>query len=415
MANNTLTSSIIAAEALMILENELGWLETIHRSLEDEWDQRVNGYKPGATITIRRPADFTVRDGATMQVQDAIEGSIPVTIDKQKGVDFQFTSQEMTMEMTGKNGLSERVIKPAMISLVSEITRDVMSTMYKGIYNWVGTPGQLINSYSDFMKGPERLNYMSVPMDRRSGVLSPGDHAALLGSQTALYIQDAAKGAYRDAQLGRLSGVDTYMSQVVPTHTCGTRDNTTPLVKGASQNVTWTSVKTTWQQTLDTDGWDNSVTLKAGDVFTIDSVYMVNARTKATTAILQQFVVLEDVTAHASGGTTTLTISPPIITSGPHQTVSAAPANDAAITVMGTASANYDQNMIYHKNTMALCMVPMELPSGAVNPSRKSHNGFSVRVIPVYDGTNDNNKWRLDVLYGRKVIDPRLATRISGT
>jgi len=38
-----------------------------------------------------------------------------------------------------------------------------------------------------------------------------------------------------------------------------------------------------------------------------------------------------------------------------------------------------------------------------------------VRVIPVYDGTNDVSKWRLDVLYGRKLIDPRLITRLSGT
>jgi hypothetical protein len=44
-------------------------------------------------------------------------------------------------------------------------------------------------------------------------------------------------------------------------------------------------------------------------------------------------------------------------------------------------------------------------------PTRAS----GVRVIPVYDGVNDISKWRLDVLYGRKLIDPRLATRFSGT
>ena len=37
------------------------------------------------------------------------------------------------------------------------------------------------------------------------------------------------------------------------------------------------------------------------------------------------------------------------------------------------------------------------------------------RVIPVYDGINDVSKWRLGLLYGRKLIDPRLATRLSGT
>jgi hypothetical protein len=71
--------------------------------------------------------------------------------------------------------------------------------------------------------------------------------------------------------------------------------------------------------------------------------------------------------------------------------------------------------MMFHKNSMSLAVVPMELPQGANNASRQSANGFSVRVVPVYDGINDVSKWRLDLLYGRKLIDPRLITRLSGT
>ena len=108
-----------------------------------------------------------------------------------------------------------------------------------------------------------------------------------------------------------------------------------------------------------------------------------------------------------------MTISPPIITSGPHQTVDAVAANNATITLVGTASTNYRQNLMFHKNAFTLAVVPMEMPQAAFNGSRASANGLSVRVIPIYDGTNDISKWRLDVLYGRKLIDPRLATRLS--
>ena len=65
--------------------------------------------------------------------------------------------------------------------------------------------------------------------------------------------------------------------------------------------------------------------------------------------------------------------------------------------------------------TFGLACVPMELPQGAPGAARQSYKGFSVRVIPVYDGINDVSKWRLDMLYGKTVLDPRLATRISGT
>jgi hypothetical protein len=206
------------------------------------------------------------------------------------------------------------------------------------------------------------------------------------------------------------------MSQVVPTHTNGTADNTTPLIKGASQTVTYDTAKNTWTMDLLTDGWDASATITAGTVFTISNVFMVNPKTKESTGVLQQFVVTAAVTAQATTtNTTTLVISPPIITSGPHKTVNAAPADDATITVFGAASTGYAENIVMHKNAMALAVVPMEMPQAVTTGSRQTYKGLSCRVIPIYDGTNDISKWRLDMLYGRKLIDPRLGTRLSGT
>lgn len=412
MANTSLTADIVAKEALIILENELGILKRMHRAHESEFSNSVNGYKIGDTISIRRPADFTVRSGATLSTQDVIEGKTTLTVDQQKGIDFQFTSTELTLKI---DDLSERVIKPAMSSLVNDITNDVLTQMYRGIYNWVGTPGNTVDSFADFAKAPERLDIMAVPQADRAAAFAPTDYWGLVGSQTALYINQVASDAFRRGEMGMVGGIDTLMSQVVPTHTVGPLGGT-PLVNGASQNVTYDTAKNTWTQSLITDGWTASAAnrLKAGDIFTIANVQMVNPKTKVTTGVLQQFVVTADVSSDGSGNLTA-TISPPIITSGPHQTVNAAPADNAAITVLGSASTAYRQNLVFHKNTMGVAFVPMEMPQAAYNGSRQSYKGISVRVIPIYDGTNDISKWRLDVLYGRKIIDPRLATRLSGS
>jgi hypothetical protein len=394
--------------ALAILDNELGWLKKIHRGHQEEFSNRVNGYKVGETISIRRPADFTVRSGATLSAQDVIEGKTTLTVDQQIGVDFQFSSTDLTLKVTD---MADRIVKPAMTSIVNHLANDVATQMYQGVYNWVGTPGNTINTFAEFALAAERLDEMAVPVQDRCAVLSPTDHWGLVGGQTGLYVSNLASSAYSAGSLGNIGGIETFMSQVVPTHTTGTRDDTTPTVNGASQNVTYDTAKDTWTQSLIMQAFDTSSTVTAGDAFTIAGVYMVNPKTKAATGILQQFVITTAATA--STGAITATISPPIIISGPHQTVDAAPADAAAITNVGAASTGYRQNMVFHKNAMSLAVVPMEMPQGAYNGSRQSYKDLSVRVIPIYDGTNDISKWRLDLLYGRKLVDPRLATRIS--
>lgn len=411
MANTTLTADVVAKTALAILENDLSVVKSFHRVYEDEFDKKVNGYAVGDEIRIRRPADFTVRSGAVVDLQDVIEGRTTLAVDTQKGVDFKFTASDLTLKV---EDLAERVIKPAMSALVNEITSDCLTTMYKGFYNWAGTAGQTINSWADFAKGPERLDFMAVPPEDRHAVLSPADHWALLGAQTALYMSDVAKGAYRKANLGELADVMIHKSQVVPTHTTGTRDDTTPTVNGANQNVTYDTAKNTWTQSIILQAYNPTTsTLTAGDVITLDGVYMVNPKTKVSTGILQQFVITA--LATASGGAVTPTISPPIIISGPHQTVNAAPASGAAVVHVGAASTGYLQNMVYHKTAFAFAMVPLVVPPGVTGASRESYKGFSCRVIPGYDFVNDIARWRLDVLYAKKVIDPRKGTRLSGT
>ena len=114
----------------------------------------------------------------------------------------------------------------------------------------------------------------------------------------------------------------------------------------------------------------------------------------------------------------TITISPPIIQRDDRQqrrAVHRACGNDGQLGDhrAGTAATGYLQNQ-FHKNGFALAVVPMELPAGAVDVARKSYKGLSARVAPYYDGTNDQSNYRLDVLFGVRTLDGRLAVRVSG-
>jgi hypothetical protein len=402
MSNRTLTADVIAAEALMIMENNLVMSNLVHRA-EDEFDT-VNGYRVGDTINFRKPAQFEVREGATAAPQDVVEGKMPLVVDTQAGVDFQFTTKELSLNV---KDLSARVIKPAMVRLANFVDSKLMN-LYQQVPNWVGTPGQTINSFSDFAAGTLRLDDLAVPQDERAAVLAPADYWGLLGSQTGLYILEAAKGAYREGSLGKIGGVDTYMAQNVPSHTVGSDASGTVGAAITSATLTYDSIKDTNVQTITT----SSVTAVPGDVLTIADLYEVNPVTKVSTGVLKQFTVV-------SYSSNSAVITPAIIWDGPFQ--NSVPAsgttdlNSKAITLVGTGSATYRQNMIFHKNAFALAMVPMEKPAGAVDVARKSYKGLSVRVIPYYEGSSDVSNYRLDVLFGVKAIQPHLATRISGT
>ena len=407
MANTTLTADIIAKEAVMILDNELVMAKKVFRGYEEDFAKKVNGYEVGDTISIRKPTDFTVRDGAVASAQNVTEGKTTIVIDQRKGVDFKFTSQELTLKI---EDLSERVIKPAMVQLANSI--DVsLHGLYSSIPNWVGTPGELINSFADFGKGPERLDEYAVPSDARTGVLCPADHWALVGSQTTLFNDTINKPAYRKGDTGMIADVDLYKTQNVATHTTGSDMSGTVNQSVVTGTITYDAVKDTNQQTITVA----SLNLNAGDVFTIGAlgagVHAVNPVTKARLGYLKQFRVV-------SYSANTLVFSPAIVWTGAFKSadvVGVTDLNTLAITGVGTASTVYRQNMVFHKNAFALVSVPLISPPGAVDVGRRTYKGTSVRVVPVYDGINDESMWRLDILYGMRAIDPRLDVRISGT
>ena len=85
---------------------------------------------------------------------------------------------------------------------------------------------------------------------------------------------------------------------------------------------------------------------------------------RVSTGALQNFLVTAAVNSD-TGGNATLSIYPAITTSGAYQTVSASPANLAAITVIGTANTSYAQNVGFVRDAFGLVTVPMEVPMGA--------------------------------------------------
>lgn len=422
MPNIVLNPQIIAQTAVRILENELVMGSRVYRGYEEEFDKKINGYEIGDTISIRKPQQFSVRQTAVAVPQDVQEGKLSLQVNLQKGVDFRFSGAELTLKI---EQLADRIIRPAMVRLANQIDVDVMN-LFTAIPNWVGQPAvgadAPISSFAMFARAAERLDQMACPQDARSAVLAPDSYWALAASQTALFLPQVGQQAYRRGEIGEIGGVATYMSQNVPTY-LGTAANDDAATVTGAQSTTWAAVMNTeatpGTMSLVTGGWGATDLIRAGTVITIGTaataVLAVNPVTKAILPFQQMFTVMADVTAVA--GAATLTVTPPIIpitVDAAFGTTNIAAGAAATIQVVGGDTQNYRQNMMFHKNAFALVIVPMVKPPGAVDVARESYRGTSARLVPYYDGANDISNYRLDVLYGVKVVDNRLAVRMTG-
>jgi hypothetical protein len=403
MPNSLITPSIIAKETLMQVENNLVMGKLVHREYKDEF------VKVGSTVNVRKPVRFVASDGATRVNQDVQEANTPFTIDKRKHVSWKFSTHDLTMTI---EEYSERYIRPAAIALANQIDADLCA-LYRGIFHYVGTAGTTPATYAQIGAPSVRLDNAAVPAEDRRLVLNPEGAFNVSDMLKSLYNPELVKGAIRGRSMGPIANMDTYMDQNIRRHTVGTW-GTTPLVNGASQSVTYANASHAYgstSQTLNIDGLTVTTgTCLSGDRFTIAGVFAVNPVSKEALATLQEFVVQADATANGSGQAA-ITISPAIITSGPFQTVSAAPADNAAIT---RVSSNYVANLAFHKNAFGLVTCPLELPDGAAFKARETHNGYSVRVVKDYDIDTDEDIIRIDTLYGVKTLYPELAAILMG-
>jgi len=407
MSNNFKNTSLVTKIAVKEFLNALVMGQKVDRQLDSQFQ------KVGASIQVRRPVMFEASSGATISsATDIEERAATVTLDQRQKVNFEITSQDMTLSV---EDMTNRFIKPAMEELAQKVESD-LGAVYTNIGNFSGTPGTTPTTFLSVATAGAVISKLGAPMTERCLFVNADASVALADGLKTVFPDNIARKAIEEASVGRYGRFDIFESNSLTSHTVGAHGGT-PLINGASQDVTYAASGDAWTQSLVTDGWTNSTTdvLLAGDVITIAGVNAVNRRTRQDTGDLQTFTVVSDATSGASTGPATLTISPPMITSGPYQTVTAAPADNAAITVKtGTAGASYPQNLGFHKNAITLAMAPLDMPSDGASSARESFKGISIRSVRQYDITNDKTVFRFDILYGIKAQNPDFAVRLTG-
>lgn len=397
MSNTLLTINMITREAVRLWVNTNSFLQHIDTQYDDQF--AVTGAKIGQSLRIRLPNDYTVRTGPVAQIQDTTETNTTLTLATQKGVDVSFNSAERTMSL---DDYSKRVLAPAVNNLVGAVAADIMSGVEGGVSNLVGnfdSAGNLLRpTLETWLNAKALLSLRSAPTDNRKFILDPVSMARTVQNLSGL-LNPATEISeqYRKGEVYNAIGFDWFEDQTVIKHTTGTWSGTT--VNGAGQ--TGTAINVTIGSSVPA----------VGDIITFAGVNAVNRITKVTTGELQQFVV----TSYAGG---VMNIYPAIVPpSGgnpvQYQTVTASPANGAAVNSLTLSGSVYRKNIAFIPDAVTMATADLEMPKNMQEVARERMDGVSLRMVTGFDIKSDQFITRLDVLYGYLWVRPEWAVVVA--
>lgn len=364
--NTFLTPEVVAKEALMVLQSNLVMADLVHRDYSEEF---VN---VGDTISVRKPAKFVAKNftGETT-TQDITEGSVPVKMDRFRDITVAVTSKQLTLDIAD---FSEQVITPAMQAIAQAIDEDLLAVgVSKAGYVKPGTANA--TDLADVADLAKKLDLNKVPTQNRRLVMHPTHKYRYALTDNLSKVSYAGDNiTLRDALLGRIYTLDTYMDQNAPDTAAATPGTATAFkVTGAAKEskVALSGVTAA------------TATVKAGDGFILNGY-------------LYRFTA--DATA-ASGAVTEVAIDQPLVTNV-----------DAVAATVITAP----HSLAFHRNGLALVTRRLALPMGAAKSAYASADGLAVRVVYDYDSKTKTDKVSFDIIYGIKELDPSMICALKG-
>ena len=370
MANSFITIKDFARAALPRLMDHLVFPNLIHKDFSDDFA----GMK-GDTIQVRKPIvlearDFDAESGVT--AQDINESTVDVTLDRIATVDVGI---EALQGATSLDDLTRVFIDPAAAALAAKINEDGLA-LYKDVYAVAGTAGVTPASLGVLAEARKMLNRSKAPVSGRSAVWDPEADAAFTAIDAIVHAEKSGSNqALREGSIGRVMGMDHFMSQAVKHHETGiTAAVGTKLSAAVSEGDRKISVA----------GSTLTGRLVKGDLIQIGE---------------KTYTVAADTAAASGNAIANVAVSPALPALSANTEITLLPCHTA--------------NLAFHPLAFAFVTRPLTAPGG-VESYVTSYNGVSLRVVRGYDMQHKREMLSMDVLYGFKTLYPELAVRVLG-
>lgn len=383
----------LARMALRAFKHENLAINHFYKDLNTEF----KGVEHGGVVNVKVPIRFQSYEGRVAQIQNYNQQTIPVKVDKLRGVAWSTNQVDMTITAKPEK-LYQELIVPAMREISTQVDLDLF-TMVLDVSNAIGTAGTTPTAFLTTAQVAGRMTKVSVPQQGRILIVDSDYQVTMADALKTMYNPEMVKDFLKKMYIGGIAQFETYISNNLPRLTVGVPGGT-PAINGANQTGSSIAI----------DGLSATGTYKKGDVVTFASCYDVNPVNRVTQTYLKPFVVTADFTA--VGGAGNLSISPAIVTEGAYKNCSVSPANNDLI--VHVTSSNCANNIAFYPDAFAFVSVPLKLPDMEGVGHTETKDGISCTVTKGWDVKTLEMIYRVDFLYGKKSLYPEQACRLLG-
>lgn len=442
MGNQFLNAQTYANVMLLLLKNNLVWGRLVDGQFKDQVTD-----ENGLSVSIKRPPRFIdKKDGtANLVPQDLVVGSMPVSVTEYSKVHIGIGDIEYIQSF---NALMKSETMKSAASTLAHSIDSYIAGLTLGFHSWVAggdathdgidatDPTKPIKSALQAMSAHTRLMAQGVPDSSLSAVVGYPDGEKIRGSLQTNFTPGLNQTALQKTRIPVISEVEFYGTQQLPTLTTGTRtqgdgSSSGGQINTANQNVNYRDVKGSaatvgMRQNLVLKSVGNNATIKAGEVFTIQSVFAWDWRNQAALDYLQQFTVTADATADGSGNVT-VNIQPAIIVPNTvdatgninantaFATVDSVPASNSYVQWAGAVSTKLRVRSAFNKRAISLVSAKLAMPfTGTASFQMDPETGIAIRYWRGSDIATGQHIHRWDCVYGAAVTDSFLGTRLCG-
>lgn len=373
----------------------------------------------GANVDFKRPHDYksdrtSTGDISSTDQSDIIAGKATGAVQDYFTVHMDWDEVDEALEL---DQLDE-ILAPAATRIVTDLELDIGLFMLKNANLHYGSPGTVVDAWSDVAGANALMDSIGVPNDGgRHYVMNPFTVANLADTQSGLASGDNSlvNTAWQNSMISnRFAGLRAMSSNALKSYTSGSLTDRAGTLS-ANPDVTYLTHKDTMIQSLAVTGFGAGAdTIKAGEIITITGRNRLSLATRDAfldgtgSQVIWSGVVTQDVTL--AGGAGTLLVAGPALfeANGQYNTVDSAPVSGDVITVLGSAATVYQPNLFYHKQAFGLGSVPLK-KLFATDTIATTEDGMQIRVTKYADGDANKQKIRFDLLPAYAVFNPFFA------